>query len=99
MTETGYVELLDLACGVLLLAAVLVLWRRRLAAIVRLFAVQGRALAGLGAVLAVHQHSAELGAVPAGLLGLRAAALPGPVSRALPAARELPETQPLVTAA
>src|SRR5260370_11393252 len=99
MTETGYVELLDLACGVLLLAAVLVLWRRRLAAIVRLFAVQGSALAGLVAVLAVHQHSAELGAVAAGILVLRAVVLPGLVSPALQAARELRETQPLVDVA
>ncbi len=99
MTETGYVQLLDLACGVLLLAAVLVLWRRRLAAIVRLFAVQGSALAGLVAVLAVHQHSAELGAVAAGILVLRAVVLPGLVSRALQAAGELRETQPLVNVA
>ena len=45
----------------LLLTAVLVLWRRELAAMIRVFAVQGVALAGLVAVLAVHEASAELG--------------------------------------
>src|SRR6266550_689469 len=92
VSEGMYVQLLDLACGVFLLAAVLVLWRRRLAAIVRLFAV-------LGAVLAVHQHSAELGAVAVGIGVLRAVVLPVLVRRALEAAGELQETQPLVNVA
>ena len=91
-----YVQLLDLACGVFLLAAVLVLWRRRLAAIVRLFAVQGAALAGLVAVLAAHQGSVELGAVAAGILVLRGVALPMLVRRGLAAAGESGDTQPLV---
>src|SRR6266702_2563682 len=99
MNETTYVQLLDLACGVFLLAAVLVLWRRRLAAIVRLFAIQGAALAGLVAVLAVHQHDAELGAVAVGILLLRAIALPILLRRALQAAGETRETQPLVNVA
>jgi hydrogenase-4 component E len=99
MSETTYVQLLDLACGVFLLAAVLVLWRRRLAAIVRLFAIQGAARAGLVAVLAVHQHDAELGAVAVGILLLRAIALPILLRRALQAAGETRETQPLVNVA
>src|SRR6266545_3210198 len=82
MSETAYVQLLDLACGAFLLAAVLVLWRRRLAVIARLFAVQGGALAGLVAVRL-----------------LRAVALPVLVRRALEAAGELRETQPLVNVA
>jgi hydrogenase-4 component E len=99
VNETGYVQLLDLACGVFLLAAVLVLWRRRLAAIVRLLAVQGAALAGLVATLAVHQHDVELGAVALGVLALRAVALPLLVRRALRAAGEAGQTQPLVNVA
>jgi hydrogenase-4 component E len=93
------VQLLDLACGVFLLAAVGVLWRRRLAAIVRLFAGQGAALAGLVAVLAVHQHSGELVAVAVGVLALRAVVLPVLVRRALAAAGEQREAQPLVNVA
>ena len=99
MSETTYVQLLDLACGIFLLAAVLVLWRRRLAAIVRLFAIQGAALAALVAVLAVHQHDAELGAVAVGICLLRAIALPVLLRRALQAAGETRETQPLVNVA
>jgi hydrogenase-4 component E len=100
MTDTTYVQLLDLACGALLLTAVLVLWRRDLAVIIRVFAAQGIALAVLVAVLAVHGHDAELGGVAAGILILRAVALPWLLRRALaaavPAARE---TRPLVNVA
>ena len=99
MSETTYVQLLDLACGVFLLAAVLILWRRRLSAIVRLFTIQATALAGLVAVLAVHQHDTELGAVAVGILLLRAVLLPLLVRRALEASGEARETQPLVNVA
>ena len=73
MNQTLYVELLDLACGGLLLAAVLVLWRRDLAAIVRLFTAQGIALAALVALLGADQHDAELIMLAAGILALRRA--------------------------
>jgi hydrogenase-4 component E len=100
MTDTTYVQLLDLACGALLLTAVLVLWRRELAVIIRVFALQGVALAVLVGVLAAHQRDAELGGVAVGILVLRAVALPWLLRRALaaagPAARE---TRPLVNVA
>jgi hydrogenase-4 component E len=80
---TGYVQSLDLACGALLMTAVAIVWRRRLTAIIRTFAVQGTALAALAAVLAVHARDARLGAVAAGLLALRAVALPWLLRRAL----------------
>jgi hydrogenase-4 component E len=76
VNETLYIQLLNLAAAVFLLAAVLVLWRRELAMIIRVFAVQGVALAALVGVLAAHEHSAELWAVAAGVLVLRAAVLP-----------------------
>lgn len=97
MNETLHVQLLDLACGAMLLAAVLVLWRRELAVIIRVFAVQGLALAGLVAVLAANEGSAELWAVAAGVLVLRAGVLPYLVRRALAEAGEARrETRPLV---
>ncbi len=100
MSEIGSVRLLDLACGALLLTAVLVLWRSELAVIIRVFALQGLALAALVAILAVHGRDAELGGVAAGILVLRAVALPWLLRRALatagPAARE---TRPLVNVA
>ncbi len=100
MTETFYVQLLNLAVGVFLLAAVLVLWRRELSVIIRVFAVQGAALAGLVAVLAVHEHSVELWVVAAGVLVLRTAVLPVLLLRALAGAGVAQrETAPLVNVA
>lgn len=95
--ESLYVQLLDLACGGLLLTAVLVLWRRELAVIIRVFAVQGVALAALVGVLAAHEGSAELWVVAAGVLVLRAGVLPYLLRRALASAGEARrETRPLV---
>jgi hydrogenase-4 component E len=100
MSETGYAQALDLAAGVFLLAAVGILWRRQLAATVRLFAVQGVALAGLVALLGLHEGSAELVAVALGLGLLRAGVLPYLVRRALgDAPAEQRETSPAVNVA
>lgn len=97
MNDTSYVQALDLACGGLLLTAVLVLWRRELSMIIRVFAVQGVALAALVAVLAVREQSAELGAVAVGLLVLRGGVLPMLLGRALAGAGPTRrETSPLV---
>jgi hydrogenase-4 component E len=92
-----YVQLLDLACGAVLLTAVLVLWRRELAVIIRVFAVQGVALAVLVGVLAAQENSGELWAVAAGVLVLRAGLLPYLLRRALAGVGESRrETRPLV---
>jgi hydrogenase-4 component E len=77
------VEILNIAAGALLLTAVLVLWRRELTVIVRVFALQGVALAGLVAVLAWDEGSIELAAVAGGLLVLRGGVLPWLLRRAL----------------
>ncbi|GAB2977680.1 MULTISPECIES: hypothetical protein [Amycolatopsis] len=100
MSDTAYVQALDLACGALLLTAVLIVWRRELAVIIRVFAVQGLALTALVAVLAVHERSVELGFVAAGIAVLRVGVLPYLLRRALVkagAARR--ETRPLVNVA
>lgn len=100
MSDTSYVQVLDLACGAMLLTAVLVLWRRELGVIIRVFAAQGIALAVLVGVLAVHQRDAELGGVAVGILVLRAGALPWLLRRALAAAGPTArETRPLVNVA
>jgi hydrogenase-4 component E len=104
--STGlYIQLLDLACGAFLLAAVLVLWRRELAAIVRVFALQGVALAAIGLLLGAHEQRWDLTAVALAVGVLRAGLLPYLIRRALaaPAAdrgsEEVRETQPLVNIA
>jgi hydrogenase-4 component E len=100
MSGTAFVQLLDLACGALLLTAVLILWRRELTVIIRVFAIQGLALTALVAVLAVHERSAELGAVAAGIAVLRAGVLPYLLRRALAGGGDgQRETRPLVNVA
>ncbi|GAA0532493.1 hypothetical protein GCM10011581_17100 [Saccharopolyspora subtropica] len=100
MDETLSVQLLDLACGALLLTAVLVLWRRELAVIIRVFAAQGVALAVLVAILAAHENSTELWVVSASVLLLRAGVLPVLLRRALASAGDQRrETRPLVNVA
>lgn len=84
MSDAVYVQLLDVACGAVLLAAVLVLWRRRLSTLIRFFVLQGVALAAIPAVLAAHERSVALAAVAAGILVLRAVVLPYLASRWLP---------------
>jgi hydrogenase-4 component E len=80
---TGYVQSLDLACGALLVTAVVIVWRRRLAAIIGTFAVQGAALAAVAGILAVHARDVRLGVVAVGVLALRAVVLPWLLRRAL----------------
>ncbi len=98
MSDTVYVQSLDLAAGVFLLAAVATLWRRQLPAMIRLFAVQGVALAAIVTLLGLHQDSAELVAVAVGLGVLRAGVLPLLARKAL-AGTEQRETSPSVNIA
>jgi hydrogenase-4 component E len=97
MTGTVYIQLLDLACGALLVTAVVIVWRQRLAAIIRTLALQGTALAAIAAILAVHDRDARLAVIAAGILALRAVALPWLLGRALAGAGTGDrETRPLV---
>ncbi|MGW7406090.1 hypothetical protein ACWGI9_20560 [Streptomyces sp. NPDC054833] len=110
MSSSLYTQLLDLACGAFLLAAVIVLWRRELASIVRVFALQGIALAAIAVLLGAHEERWDLIAVGLGIGALRAGLLPYLMRRALAAltqdrqwhgdgGAEARETQPLVNVA
>ena len=112
MSADRYTQLLDLACGAFLLASVIVLWRRELAAIVRVFALQGLALAAIAVLLGAHERRWDLIAVGLGIGVLRAGVLPHLMRRALSALMEdrrpgrydigdaeARETQPLVNVA
>jgi len=97
MSEALYGQLLNIAAGALLLTAVLILWRRELAAIINVFALQGLALAVLVGLIAIDEGSIELGVVAVGVLVLRAGLLPWLLRRALAGAGQTRrETRPLV---
>ncbi len=97
MTDISYPLYLDLAAGLFLLTAVGVLWRQQLASMIRLFGLQGAALAAIVAILGIHQHSLELVLVALGLGALRAGVLPYLAWRALgDSPAEARETRPVV---
>jgi hydrogenase-4 component E len=79
--DAGYVQLLDLAAGAVLLTAVLTLWRPEPPAVNRFLVLQGIALGGLAAVRAGHEGSVALAGLAAGILVLRAGVLPYLVHR------------------
>ncbi|MGC0417943.1 hypothetical protein [Embleya sp. AB8] len=81
MSSGAYVQLLDPACGIFLLAAVLILWRHELAAAITAFRVQGIALAVIVLLLGGHEGRRELVGVAAGMALLRAGVLPALMRR------------------
>ncbi len=83
MTETMYSGLLNLAAGAFLLAAVLIVWRRDLRAIVHLLAWQGAALAAIPFIVGIYEREAELIMVAVVVLALRAFVLPTLLARAV----------------
>lgn len=100
MTDAGFAILIDFAAGGLTLAAVLIVWRRDLRAIVRLLAWQGLALAAIPIVRGLHDNDITLVAVGVAVLVLRAAVLPWLLARALAAEQEAQrEATPLVNTA
>lgn len=96
MSRIVYVQLLDLTAGGALVAAVLVLWRRGLAAIVRTLAVQGGAVAGVAVLLGLHDRDAELLAVAGVVFVLKAIVIPRVLLRVIHDAPAARETDPLV---
>jgi hydrogenase-4 component E len=91
-----FVQATNWACGGLLLTAVVILWRRQLAAIVALLAVQGVLLATLALLLAVRSGDAELYAVAAGILVLKGVVLPTVLARVLGRTGSARDAEPLV---
>jgi hydrogenase-4 component E len=96
MSTSAYSQLVGLFAGVLLLTSVLIVWRRSLTAQIRLLALQGVALAALVTVLGLHETSAELLAVSALVLGLKAFVLPGVLLRAVASDAVPHEETPLI---
>ncbi|MGB9306499.1 MAG: hypothetical protein ACLPXZ_28075 [Mycobacterium sp.] len=100
MTYNTFTVLVDLAAGGLILAAVLIVWRRDLAAIIRLLAWQGVALAAIPILRGVYDSDGALIGVGVAVLVLRVAVLPRLLSRAVGAEpRSHHEATPLVNTA
>jgi hydrogenase-4 component E len=97
MTQATYNGVLNLAAGAFLLAAVLIVWRRELRAIVVLLAWQGIALAAIPVTEGIYQDDAALITVGVVVLLLRAVALPLLLIRAVGTEpQERRESTPLV---
>ena len=96
MSSAVSTQLLDVISGAILLTAVLTLWRRDLAAIIRLLAIQGVLIAGLALLLGINEHSTELYLAALGVLILKAIVLPTILRRVLADSGEVRETAPLV---
>jgi hydrogenase-4 component E len=78
-----YATVLGLAAAALLLAAVLIVWQRELATMVRLLAGQGVALAVIPFAEGVRQDNCELIVIALVVLVLRGVVLPGLLGRAV----------------
>ncbi|MGB5111972.1 MAG: hypothetical protein WBO08_10330 [Mycobacterium sp.] len=97
MTDTAFAGLIDLAAGAMVLAAVLIVWRRDLASIIRLLAWQGAALAAIPIIRGVHEGDATLVGIGVLIAVLRVVGLPWLLARALGAEeRGSREATPLV---
>jgi hydrogenase-4 component E len=96
MTETTFVQLLDLAAGVVLVTSFAALWLRRLVTVVRVLAVQGAALAAVAAVIGFYEHETELVAISVLVAALRVFVMPGLILRAVRAGDEQREVESLI---
>jgi hydrogenase-4 component E len=96
MNDSLYLQLLDLAAGLVLVCAFVVLWRRSLTAIIRALAAQGAGIAGVALLLGVHGHDSEALAAAAVVLALKAVIVPIVLSRAALSGEDTREVTPLV---
>jgi hydrogenase-4 component E len=95
-----FASAVEFAAGGLLLAAVLVVWRRDLRGIVALLSWQGVALAAIPIVRGIHDGQSELIVTGCAVLVLRAAVLPWLLARAVAAEpADQREATPLVNTA
>ena len=101
MTDANFAILIDFAAGGLTLAAVLIVWRRDLRAIMRLLAWQGLALAAIPHRARDPRRTiARSSRVGVAVLALRAVVLPWLLARALAAEQQAQrEATPLVNTA
>lgn len=81
MSNSLHVQLVTAAAGLLLLTAVLQVWRRSLTASIRLLAIQGVALSGLVATIGIASRAPEVLGVALLVLTVKAGVLPWALRR------------------
>ena len=96
MNNATYTSLLELAAGLVILCAYVVLWRRSLSAIVRALCVQGVSLGGVALVLCLHRRDAVLVTVGVLVIAAKGAVIPTLLKRVLANDPLSRETSPLV---
>jgi hydrogenase-4 component E len=88
-------QLLNLCCGLFLLSAVGVLWRRQVSSLITLLVVQGLALTGIAGLLAAQRHSPEVIGVAVGVGALKVGVVPWMLRRVHNRVPDARETRPL----
>lgn len=96
MSDQVLAQLLNVACGMFLLSAVGVLWRRQVSALITLLTLQGVMLTAIAALLAGQHRSAEAVVVAIGVGLLKAVIIPWMLRRVLAQVPDARETRPLV---
>jgi hydrogenase-4 component E len=96
MSEDLFAYLIATTTGLLLITAVMQVWRQSLSASIRLLAVQGAALAGLVATLGIEEHSAEVIGVALMVLGIKSVAMPWALARTARVTGAVREESPLI---
>lgn len=99
MSDQVFAQLLNLACGMFLLCAVGVLWRRQVSALITLLAVQGVMLTTIAGLLAGQRRSVEAVFVAIGVGLLKVVIIPWMLRRVLAQVHDARETRPLVNVA
>jgi hydrogenase-4 component E len=99
MDVETYRQLLDLALGVMIVAAVLALWRRSLPAIVRILAVQGLAVATIALLVGIHHHEPSDVVVAGLFVVVKVVVIPLVLLRVVRDSSNQRESEPLVNVA
>ena len=96
MSDALFDQIIATTAGLLLITAILQVWRQSLRASIRLLAVQGAALGVLVFTLGVYEANHEVIGVALLVLGMKAAAIPWALSRTASATGAVREEAPLV---
>jgi hydrogenase-4 component E len=96
MSGPLYPSALEFAAGVILLCAVVTLWRRSLSAIVKALAIQGIVLGGVALILGLHQHDGGLIAVAVLVVAAKGIVIPKLLGRVIAGDPGSREAAPLV---